>query len=113
MKQSRLCKLGFRISMTVFVIQLVVFLALFMFISFSVSSAARDAAVNNMRTAAVDRSEIIENYIKATEDSLTAYLHASQINDLLGGPSNPDYIENVRIMLRKMQLKILNVISPG
>ncbi|MDE7230427.1 MAG: hypothetical protein K2N56_08100 [Oscillospiraceae bacterium] len=97
MKQNnKLCKLGFRISVTVFAVQLAAFLALFLFISFSVSGSAKDAAVNNLRTAAVDRSEIIENYIKTTEDSLTAYLRASQISDLLSDPSNSDYIEKAQ-----------------
>lgn len=96
MKQNKLCKLGFRISVTVFVIQLAAFLALFMFISVSVSVSTKDGAVNSMLTAAVDRSEIIENYIKATEDSLTAYIQASQIDDLLSNPSNPDYTEKAQ-----------------
>lgn len=97
MKQnSKMSKLGFKISMTVFIIQAVVFLVLFAFISVSASTSARDGSVNSMLTAAVDRSEIIENYIQATEDSLTAYLQASQITDLLGNTSNSGYTEKAQ-----------------
>ncbi|MGN0692984.1 MAG: hypothetical protein ACI4K7_11600 [Oscillospiraceae bacterium] len=64
------------------------FTILFLVINSSVSSSAHDNAVNNMQTAAIDRSEIISNYIRSTEDTLTAYLKAEQIYDLLRDPSN-------------------------
>lgn len=89
MKQNnKLCKLGFRVSATVFVIQLAVFAALFAFISSSVSVSTRNGAINNMQTAALDRSEIISSYVKSAEDTLTAYLQADQIYALLRDPSN-------------------------
>lgn len=61
-RNNKLCKLGFRVSATVFIIQLAVFVALFIFISSSVSVSARNSAINNMQTAALDRSEIISSY---------------------------------------------------
>ncbi|MGN0600864.1 MAG: methyl-accepting chemotaxis protein [Oscillospiraceae bacterium] len=91
-KNQNLCRLGMKISLSVLVIQLVVFTILFLVINNSVSSSAQENAVNNMQTAAIDRSEIISNYIRSTEDTLTAYLKAEQIYDLLRDPSNAEYV---------------------
>lgn len=89
--KKSLCRLGLKISLSVLIIQLVVFAVLFLVINNSVSASAQENAVNNMRTAAIDRSEIIENYISSTEDSLTAYLKAEQIYNLLSDPDNEEY----------------------
>lgn len=91
-KNQKLCRLGMKISLSVLAIQFVVFTVLFLVINSSVSSSAHDNAVNNMQTAAIDRSEIISNYIKSTEDTLTAYLKAEQIYDLLRDPSNEECV---------------------
>ena len=89
--KNKLCKLGLRISSAVLAIQLVIFVALFVFINIYVADSSYDNAVNNMQTAAVDRSEIISNYIKSTEDTLTAFLKADQIYDIIRDPSNSEY----------------------
>ncbi|MGN0609304.1 MAG: methyl-accepting chemotaxis protein [Oscillospiraceae bacterium] len=89
---KKICKLGLKISGAVLVTQFIAFTFLFIFMNSSVSASARDNAVNNMQTAAIDRSEIIQNYIKSTEDTLTAYLKAEQIYDLLRDPSNAEYV---------------------
>lgn len=86
-KKAKRFGLDFRITVTLFVIQLIVFTVLFLLINNSVSSSSYQNAVNNMQTASKDRSEIIENYIQSAEDTLTAYLKAQQIYDVL---SNPD-----------------------
>lgn len=109
MNRSKLCKLGFKISVTVFVIQLVAFIALFAFISVSVSVSARDSAVSNMQTAALDRSEIINNYIQSTEDTLTAYLQADQIYNLLRDPSNEEYVAAAQKYTEKFGKNITNL----
>ena len=88
MKKKNLCKLGLRISAAVLIIQLVVFLCLFVFINVYVSDSAYNTAINNMQTAAADRSEIISNYINSTKDTLTAFLKAEQVYDVIRDPSN-------------------------
>lgn len=90
-KNQNLCRLGMKISLSVLVIQFAVFIILFQVIKYSVSSSTQENAVNNMQTAAIDRSEIISNYIRSTEDTLTAYLKSEQIYDLLRDPSNEEY----------------------
>ena len=89
---KKICRLGMKITLQVLVVQVLVFAVLFIFIINSVSSSAQDNAVNNMQTAAIDRSEIITNYIKSTEDTLTAYLKAEQIYDLLRDPSDEEAV---------------------
>lgn len=85
---KKICRLGFKITLSVLVVQFIAFTCLYLFINSSVSSSAHDNAVNNMQTAALDRSEIISNYIRSTEDTLTAYLKAGQIYDLLCDPAD-------------------------
>lgn len=109
MNRNKLCKLGLRISVTVFVIQLVAFIALFAFISISVSTSTRNNAVSNMQTAALDRSEIINNYIQSTEDTLTAYLQADQIYNLLRDPSNEEYVAAAQKYTEKFSKNITNL----
>ncbi|MGN0688078.1 MAG: methyl-accepting chemotaxis protein [Oscillospiraceae bacterium] len=82
-KKTKRFGLGVRITVTVLIAQFIVFTCLFLLINGSVSSSSYENAVNNMQTAARDRAEIIENYIRSTEDTLTAYLKAGEIYDLL------------------------------
>lgn len=91
-KNRNYCRLGLKISLSVLGVQFAVFTILFLVINSSVSSSVHDNAVNNMQTAAIDRSEIISNYIRSTEDTLTAYLKAEQIYELLRDPSNEEYV---------------------
>ena len=90
--KKNFCRLGFKISLQVLIVQVVIFAVLFMLIINSVTTASRNNAVNNMQTAAIDRSEIITNYIQSTEDTLTAYLKAEQIYNLLRDPSNEEAV---------------------
>ncbi len=84
--------LGVRITVTLLVIQFVIFTALFLIINNSVSSSQYQSAVNNLKNAATDRAEIIENFIQSTEDTLTAYLKAQQIYDLLKEPDDSEKV---------------------
>ncbi len=95
-KNKKICKLGFKISSVILLIQLVVFIILFIFINKSVSDSTHKTAVNNMITATVERSEIIGDYIKSSEDALTAYLKAEQIYNLMREPENQQYIDNAQ-----------------
>ena len=92
MNKSKIkCKLGFKISIVVAIIQFAVFSVLFLLINNTVEKSAHNNAVNSMQTTAIDRSEIINNYIESTEESLTAYLRAEQITNLLSDPTNKEY----------------------
>ena len=90
--KEKICKIGLKVTLAVLVVQIAVFLALFLFVNFSLSKAMNNSAVSNIKTAAIDRSEIIENYIKSAEDTLVAYVKADQINNLLKDKTNPEYV---------------------
>ena len=107
--KGKLCKLGLKISSTVLAIQLVVFVALFIFINVYVANSSYDNAVNNMQTAAVDRSEIISNYIQSTEDTFTAYLKAEQIYDIIRDPSNDEYVATAQKYTEKFGKDLSNL----
>ncbi|MBQ8568947.1 MAG: hypothetical protein IJ446_07000 [Oscillospiraceae bacterium] len=83
MKDRKICRIGFKVTAAVLIAQTVVFIALFLFINSSVTSSSHNSAVTSLQTAAIDCSAIIDDYIKSTEDSLTAYLKADQIHKLL------------------------------
>lgn len=59
-KQVRRFGLDFRITVTLFVIQLIVFTGLFLLINHSITTSSYNDVVNNMKTAARDRAEIIK-----------------------------------------------------
>ena len=88
MKKRRMSKIGLRISLAIFVVELFVFIMLFSFISNGTSSTTEESAVNNMKVVALDRSEIIKNYVQTAESSLSGYLKASQIYDMLEDTSD-------------------------
>lgn len=90
-QNNKISRIGIKVTVPVLVVQLVVFLALFGVVNSSLSNAMNSSAQSNFKTAAMDRSEIIESYIKSTEDTLTSYLKASQIQNLLNDPANPEY----------------------
>ena len=98
-----------KISNSVFVIQAVVFALLFFAVNTAVTGNTRNTAVNNMKTAAIDRSEIIENYIASTEDTLTAYLKAGQIYDLLRDPENPENVEAAQEYTERFSKDLTNL----
>ncbi|MCH5193538.1 MAG: methyl-accepting chemotaxis protein [Oscillospiraceae bacterium] len=90
-KKNSISKIGLRVTLSVLIAQVIVFTVLFLFINVSVTASSKENAVNSMQTAAIDRSEIISNYITSTEDSLTAYLQAGQIYDLLQNQDDAGY----------------------
>ena len=88
MRKRRMSKIGLRISLAIFVVELFVFIMLFSFISNGTSSTTEESAVNNMKVVALDRSEIIKNYVQTAESSLSGYLKAGQIYDMLEDTSD-------------------------
>ena len=83
MKKRRMSKIGLRISLAIFVAELFVFIMLFNFISNGIGSTTEETAINNMKVITLDRSEIIKNYVQTAEASLSGYLKAGQIYDML------------------------------
>lgn len=90
--KKRISKIGLKVTLMVLVAQIIAFAALFIFVNSSVSASSKRNAINGLKTSAIDRSEIIKNYINATEESLTAYLRADQIYNILTDPENEEYV---------------------
>ena len=89
-KKRRMSKIGLRISLAIFVAELFVFIMLFTFISNGTTDTTEESAVNNMKVVALDRSEIIKNYVQTAESSLSGYLKAGQIYDMLESLSDAE-----------------------
>lgn len=68
MKKSNTSVIGAKISLQVLIVELIVFFLLAFCIISAVSALIRNIVEENMQTAAVDRSYIIENYIDSAKD---------------------------------------------
>lgn len=90
-KEKNICRLGLKISTNVMIIQLIVFVILYFAISGYAGFTLKKSANSNLQTSAKDRSAIINDYIQSTFDTLTTYLNANQIKDLVSDPNNPEY----------------------
>lgn len=92
MEKRNICRIGLKVTFAVLIVQAAVFLFLFLFVNNSLTYTMNNSAESSIKTAVIDRSEIIENYIQSTEDTLTAYLKAEQIYNLLSDSSNEEYV---------------------
>ena len=90
-RKKRVSKIGLKVTLRILIAQVIVFAGLFIFINHSVSTSTRESAINSMQTVALDRSEIIKNYVQSAENSLTSYLKADQIRNLLENQGNAGY----------------------
>lgn len=88
-KKSRI---SVKISIYIAVMQIVVMLGMFLFISFSVSKIMKKTTIDNMQTISTDRAKIIENYILSSEEFLTAYSRAGEITNLLLNPNDEETV---------------------
>ena len=89
--KNRVSKIGLKVTLTVLVAQVVVFAVLCVLISSSVTRNIKESALSGMRSSTLDRSEIIKNFVQSAEDTLTAYVKAEQIKNLLNDPTNESY----------------------
>lgn len=108
-KNKKISKIGIKVAIPVLVVQLVVFSLLFIVVNNSLSKAMNESARSNFKTAAMDRSEIIESYIKSTEDILTAYVKSDQIKNLLNDPANSQYAAEAQKYTEDFSKDLANV----
>lgn len=88
-KRKKTGKISVKVSLYIAVMQTVIMLFVFLFTSFSVSDNMKQSAIENMQAMSLDRAKIVENYVKSSEQILTAYSRAGEIADLLQDPSDP------------------------
>ena len=89
-KNSRTTKitLGQKITISVMVMQIIVILLLSAFVTSSATAGTKETAINNMEAITQERAQIVRNYVKETENTLTAYSRAGEITALLKQPTN-------------------------
>lgn len=88
----KVSKVGFKISMSMAIMLVVIFFVLFSQIYIFTGKNAEEKAIDMLQTAADDRSTIIENHVQAAEDSLTAFSRAGEVYNLLSDPSNEEFV---------------------
>ena len=76
-------KMRFTALNRVLIVQLVVMLALSVFITVTVSNKTRDNAIEHMGAIADERAHIIENYVENSENTLRNFCKAQQVQDIL------------------------------
>ena len=75
--------LGQKITVSVMVMQIIVILLLSAFVTSSATAGTKETAINNMEAITQERAQIVRNYVKETENTLTAYSRAGEITALL------------------------------
>ena len=92
MGKKRAGKISVKVSLYIAVMQVVIMLFVFLFISFSVSGNMRETTIENMQAMSLDRAKIVEDYVRSSEQILTAYSRAGEIADLLQKPDDPETV---------------------
>lgn len=108
-KSKRQFKLGHKIIACILVMQIVVMTVLTLFITNLITANTRQSTINNMKTIAAERSQIIENYVLESEGTLTAYSRAGEILDIMKNPENPDVFAKTQAYTEKFSKDIDNL----
>lgn len=90
-------KVSVLITVLVMLIQLLVLVVFYGFVSTANTNNIRENTVGSMQTIVKERSTIIENYMREAERYLTAYSRAGEINELLENPTNPAAVKAAQV----------------
>lgn len=85
-------KLSIKLAMSMAIMQIIVMFCMFMFISISLSNNIRKITINNMEMISAHKAKIIEDYIRSSEEFLTAYSRAGEITDVLSSPNDENAV---------------------
>lgn len=88
-KKSRI---SVKISLYIVIMQVLAMLCLFLFISFSITENLTRTATDTMQTISTDRAKMIDDYIRSSEEFLTAYSRAGEIAALLSDPDDKETV---------------------
>ena len=78
------------------IIQLVIMIVLSVLITATMTKTTKKNSIEHMQTITDERAQIILNYVKNAEKTLTYYSKAEQVVNLLSDPDNPKYIEKAQ-----------------
>lgn len=85
MKKSQV---SVKIALYIAIMQVIAMLCLFLFINYSTTKNMKEAAIDTMQTISADKARLIEDYIRSSEEFLTAYSRAGEITALLSDPDD-------------------------
>lgn len=109
MGKKRAGKISVKVSLYIAVMQVVIMLFVFLFISFSVSGNMRETTIENMQAMSLDRAKIVEDYVRSSEQILTAYSRAGEIADLLQKPDDPETVAAAQKYTETFSADIVNL----
>lgn len=92
-KQRTKIPLGQKITACILVMQILVILVLSVVVINRASSETRETAIDSMEIITQERAQIVSDYVKQTEDTLTAYSRAGEITALLKDPADAQAVE--------------------
>lgn len=99
--QKKRMKVSVLITVLIMLIQAVVLIVMYCFVSYSNIANIRKTTVDSMQTMVEERSQIIENYVREVEGYLTAYSRAGEIRALLANPTDPDAVQAAQTYTEK------------
>ncbi len=102
-------KLGRQISIGIFCMLAVIMLVFSINIINIIGSSTKSDAVNNLKTVANERKEIIENFVQNEERILTAYARAGEITYAMKNPENPEALEALQKYTERFSEDIPNL----
>jgi len=102
-------KLGRQISIGIFCMLAAIMLVFSINIVNIISSSTKRDAVNNLKTVANERKQIIENFVQNEERILTAYARAGEITDAMKNPENPEALEDLQKYTQRFSEDIPNL----
>ena len=106
MKKS---KKGLSTISIVLVVQLILLLVLSVIITVTVSSKTKKSTLNSMAAITDARAEMIEDYVRQAEETLTYFSQASQITDLLKNPNDQRAVEAAQEYTSRFSLSVENL----
>lgn len=84
--------LGQKIIVSMLAMQIVVMAVLSVMVIQSITKDTKNSTINSMKTIVQERCQIIMNYVKEAEGTLTAYSRAGEILDIMKNPENPEAV---------------------
>ena len=106
---------GFRLSLVqkivfcILFVQLIVMIGLSIIIVNTVTGDKKKNITDNLETVVEERCEIIKNYVKDTEKTLTAYSRAGEIRDLLKNPTDEEIFASAQKYTETFSADVVNL----
>ncbi len=101
--------LGQKIIACILVMQIVVMIILSTFVISRTTQGTKENTINSMETITQERAQIVRNYVKETENTLTAYSRAGEITDLLKNPEDEKLAAKAQSYTEKFSADVSNL----